>query len=156
MKPELEKKHYILWADDDQEDLMIMRDALETFDQDHIIVEAHNGKQVIDYLHTIKDPSLYPCLIILDMNMPVLDGRETLKLLKSEQKYSSIPVVMLTTSESEMDRMFCRRFVVELFTKPNSFHEHQEIIKKMLGLCHPAHVSEKQQPPCKLFQFYRK
>jgi CheY-like chemotaxis protein len=138
MNTSLLKKHYFLWADDDLDDLMLMRDALETFDQEHKIIEAHNGREVLNYLDQVKDPSLYPCLIILDMNMPILDGRETLKLLKDEQKYTSIPVVMFTTSTSEVDRMFCRRYAVEILTKPNSFKEYLSTIRQLLSFCRIA------------------
>ncbi len=129
------KQHHILWADDDNDDLMLMREALEGIDHFHKITEVTNGREVLDHLSHITDPSLYPCLIILDMNMPVLNGRETLAILKSEEKYCAIPVVVFTTSSSEMDRMFCRRFGVEMYTKPDDFLGHQQTIKKLLKFC---------------------
>jgi len=114
---------------------MLMREALEGIDHSHRITEATNGREVLDHLNGIDDPALYPCLIILDMNMPVLNGRETLAILKSEEKYNSIPVVVFTTSSSEMDRMFCRRFGVEMYTKPDDFVGHQQTIQKLLKFC---------------------
>lgn len=135
MKTQHTRQHHILWADDDNDDLMLMREALEGIDHSHRITEANNGREVLDHLGNITDPSLFPCLIILDMNMPVLNGRETLAILKSEEKYCSIPVVVFTTSSSEMDRMFCRRFGVEMYTKPDDFLGHQQTIKKLLKFC---------------------
>jgi CheY-like chemotaxis protein len=127
--------HHILWADDDADDLMLMREALESFDLEHKVVEAHNGEEVLDYLKGIKNPSQFPCLIILDMNMPVLSGRETLVQIKENNHYNTIPVVMFTTSSSTMDHMFCKRYGVEMFTKPDSFEGYQNIIRKMVIFC---------------------
>ncbi|MCU7551723.1 response regulator [Chitinophagaceae bacterium LB-8] len=135
MKTQHTRQHHILWADDDNDDLMLMREALEGIDHHHQITEANNGREVLDHLGSIEDPSQFPCLIILDMNMPILNGRETLAILKSEEKYSSIPVVVFTTSSSEMDRMFCRRFGVEMFTKPDDFVGHQQMIQQLLRFC---------------------
>lgn len=135
MKTSHTRQHHVLWADDDSDDLMLMREAMMAIDHAHKITEAHNGREVLDYLNNIEDPHLFPCLIILDMNMPVLNGRETLAILKSEEKYNSIPVVVFTTSNSEMDRMFCRRFGVEMFTKPDDFNGHYQTIQQMLNFC---------------------
>jgi CheY-like chemotaxis protein len=135
MKTQPVNNHNILWADDDVDDLMIMREALESFDLKHSVIEVHNGQEVLDYLANIKHPYLYPCLIILDMNMPFLDGRETLTSLKNNKNYRSIPVVMLTTSSSEMDRMFCKRYGVEMFTKPDNFKQYKDAIEELLSFC---------------------
>jgi CheY-like chemotaxis protein len=129
------RQHHILWADDDIDDLMLMREALAGIDHCHKIVEATNGREVLDYLNSIENPDHFPCLIILDMNMPVLNGRETLAILKSEEKFNSIPVVIFTTSSSELDRMFCKRFGVEMFSKPDDFIGHQQTIEKLLSFC---------------------
>lgn len=135
MKTTHTRQHHILWADDDIDDLMLMREALAGIDHRHKIVEATNGREVLDYLNSIENPAYFPCLIILDMNMPVLNGRETLAILKSEEKFNSIPVVIFTTSSSELDRMFCKRFGVEMFTKPDDFIGHQQTIEKLLNFC---------------------
>lgn len=140
MKTTHTRQHHILWADDDTDDLMLMREALSGIDHCHKIVEATNGREVLDYLNSLEHSDLYPCLIILDMNMPVLNGRETLAILKSEEKFNSIPVVIFTTSSSELDRMFCKRFGVEMFTKPDDFTGHQQTIEKLLNFCSSSTV----------------
>ena len=72
---------------------------------------------------------MLPRLIVLDMNMPQLDGRETLVALKKESSLSSIPVVILTTSSSDLDRAFCNHYTVEILTKPRSLKQLQETVE---------------------------
>ena len=76
------KKYTILWADDDVDDLLLFREVLEELTQSFDVVEAANGKEALAYLQKAKAASLLPCLIILDINMPVLNGKETLVAIK--------------------------------------------------------------------------
>lgn len=134
MKTPSANRHTVLWADDDPDDLMIMREVLEQINQDHQVVEASNGRDVLKYLSTLH-PFEYPCLIILDINMPVLNGRETLALIRNDAKYASIPVVMFTTSSSPKDQLYCRQHNATLYSKPNCFHEYTQAIKNLLAHC---------------------
>src|SRR6476620_7146766 len=109
---------HILWADDDIDDLMLMRHVLQDLGDDYNITEVHNGQEALDYLEDSKVKDELPCLIILDMNMPILDGKETLAKLKKDEALKDIPVVFFTTSSSQMDKMYCKRNSVEMITKP--------------------------------------
>ena len=124
----------ILWADDDADDLQMMRDILAKKKKDFKIVEVHNGKEALEYLKTAKDNSL-PSLIILDINMPVLDGKETLSILKKTEEYKDIPVVVFTTSDSELDKLYCKKFNTEMVTKPPTFSTLGAALEKILRLC---------------------
>ena len=127
-------KHTILWADDDVDDLELFRNVLHELTDQYQVLEFHNGRQVLDHLTTAaKDP--LPCLIILDMNMPQLSGRETLAILKSECAYKDIPVVIFTTSSSEVDRTFCKRFDTPMITKPPSYERLKELVGHFLTHC---------------------
>jgi CheY-like chemotaxis protein len=130
-----DKHHTILWADDDLDDLMVMREVLGDIDSSHEIIEVDNGRKVLDYLHRVKLSQRFPCLIVLDMNMPVLSGRETLVALKADPVLSTIPVVIFTTSSSELDRLFCRQFGVDMMTKPLTFSGMKEVVAKLFNLC---------------------
>ena len=100
------KKNTILWADDDADDLQMMREILLKNNRDYSIMEVRNGKAALEYLDKAKDTATLPCLIILDINMPILDGKETLSIIKRSEDYKAIPVVVFTTSASELDRIF--------------------------------------------------
>ncbi len=98
----------ILMAEDDPDDRLMISRALE----DHRIVNSvhfvPDGEELLQYLrHEGKygDPEAHPVpnLILLDLNMPKVDGREALEVIKSDPDLRSIPVVVLTTSRSEED-----------------------------------------------------
>ena len=125
----------ILWADDDSDDLMMMKEILMKNSRNYQIMEVHNGKEALDYLQKSKENSSLPCLIILDINMPILDGKETLSILKKTDGYSEIPVVVFTTSSSELDKLFCRRLNVEMITKPPHYKSLEDAVLRLLQFC---------------------
>ncbi len=129
------KNRKILWADDDMDDLMLMRHVLEDIGQEYDIKEVSNGKEALDYLEEGKAEHNLPCLIILDMNMPILNGKETLGLIKKDEALKDIPLVFFTTSNSELDKMYCKRFGVEMITKPPQYSNLKEAIKRLLDYC---------------------
>jgi CheY-like chemotaxis protein len=128
-------KQKILWADDDYDDLQMMQEILAKRKKDYDIIEVHNGKEAIEYLKKIREKSELPCLIILDINMPVLDGKETLSILKNNEDYSEIPVVVFTTSESELDKLYCKKFNTEMVTKPPTFSTLNAALERLLKEC---------------------
>jgi len=95
----------ILIVDDDTGDIELTREALSTSKFILRISEVHDGEECMDYLHNRGEYSdaLKPDLILLDLNMPRKDGRETLEEIKSDSDLRMIPVVILTTSEAAED-----------------------------------------------------
>jgi CheY-like chemotaxis protein len=132
------RKNTILWADDDIDDLMLMKDILIRNNQNYEILEVHNGKQALDYLNKAKLESNLPCLIILDINMPILDGKETLSIIKQAEEYKSIPVVVFTTSNSELDKIFCKNYEVDMITKPPNYRNLEKAVIKLLNFCNES------------------
>lgn len=126
---------YILWADDDQDDLDMLHDILNELDYPCNIIEVHNGRKVLDHLAAIESPLDFPCLIVLDINMPVLDGRVTLRALKEDPKYSKLPVIMFSTSSSSMDEAYCRKYGVDMITKPPTLQKFKAVVAQILNLC---------------------
>jgi len=129
------KNRHILWADDDRDDLMAMRHVLQDLGDSYAITEVHNGQEALDYLAAAKEKRELPCLIILDMNMPVLDGKETLSHLKKDEELKDIPVVFFTTSNSQMDKLYCQHNGVEMITKPPQYAKLKEAVEKLLRFC---------------------
>lgn len=129
------KQPIILWADDDLDDIAIMRDVMFGIDNNHDIKEVDNGRKVLDYLDHAKHTDNYPCLIVLDMNMPILSGRDTLIIIKNNPDFKDIPVVVFTTSNSNLDRMFCERYGVEMITKPVTYSSLKDTIQQLLSFC---------------------
>ncbi len=98
----------ILMADDDDDDRLLARDALSESKVDGKLRFVENGEELMDYLcHRGKfqetDDAPRPGLILLDLNMPLKDGREALKEIKTNPELKRIPVVVLTTSKADTD-----------------------------------------------------
>jgi CheY-like chemotaxis protein len=123
----------ILCIDDDPDDREMVRDVLQATDARFHIVEAGDGREALDYLRSKEGLANLPCLIILDMNMPRLSGRETLAILKSESDTEAIPVVVFTTSNAHTDRSFCSRFGVEMITKPATYDALRTVIQRFVS-----------------------
>jgi CheY-like chemotaxis protein len=128
-------KHLILWADDDPDDLETFTELLCCLNGNYELAEFHNGRDLLQHLKAtyVTHP---PCLIVLDMNMPVLDGRRTLAILKNEEEFNAIPVVVFTTSNNERDKVFCQQFDATFITKPTTYAQLIETVKSLLNLCH--------------------
>ncbi len=98
----------ILMAEDDPDDRLITSKALEQNRVANPLVTVEDGEELMDYLHrrgkyAPPAEAALPCFILLDLNMPRMDGREALKLIKSDDAFKSIPLVILTTSKAEED-----------------------------------------------------
>ncbi|HXL72473.1 MAG TPA: response regulator [bacterium] len=98
----------ILMAEDDADDRMLAERALIENWVANPLITVNNGEELLEYLYQkgkYSDPSTSPkpCFILLDLNMPKLDGREALKIIKEDEKLKGIPVVIMTTSKAEED-----------------------------------------------------
>ena len=127
-------KPTILWADDDVEDREIFREVLEAHTSDHVLIDFENGMELIQYLQRL-DKKDFPCLIVLDLNMPVLGGKETLVMLKDDPDFKHIPAAVFTTSDSPSDKKFCERFNVQMFTKPPDYNQIKIAVERVVNLC---------------------
>ncbi len=108
MKPEDAKPITILLADDDPDDRLLAKQALEENRLVNDLRFVEDGEELIDYLNRrgkFSNPanSPRPGIILLDLNMPKKDGREALEEIKTSPDLRQIPVVILTTSKAEED-----------------------------------------------------
>lgn len=104
----------ILIADDDPDDRLMMKEAFAERCHDCQICFAHDGVQLMQFLNGLEQlpdypdaPSVCPDLILLDLNMPLKDGREALREIKSDPRLRIIPIIVMTTSANEDDIRFC-------------------------------------------------
>ncbi|WP_299762314.1 response regulator [uncultured Pontibacter sp.] len=131
------KSIIILVADDDAEDRMLVKDALEESRLKNNIHFVENGEELMDYLHhrgKYANQSEHPTpgLILLDLNMPKKDGREALKEIKADERLRLIPVVVLTTSKAEEDILRTYNLGVSSFiTKPVTFASLVDVMKTL-------------------------
>ncbi len=125
----------ILCVDDDADDLILLKQAIHKIDSGYQIIEANDGVQALDILHHMKDTNNLPCLIVLDINMPRMDGKQTLVEIQQHDTLSSIPVVMFTTSSSMLDKKFSDSKKVEMITKPINESNLITTARKFLSYC---------------------
>lgn len=126
---------FILLADDDADDLQLLSEVFQKIDTRYIIIQVNNGLEALSQLEEMKQQGKLPCLIVLDINMPLMDGKKTLVALQNDAELKNIPVVIFTTSNSDTDKLFCRNKNVEMITKPDDFKNLYSVAIKMLNYC---------------------
>lgn len=112
--------HNILLVEDDPDDVLMIMEALGGNTSPLTIVHKKNGLEALNYLNEVKVKAFLPSLIIMDINMPVLNGRQLLSIIKKGDEFRAIPIIVFTTSSNEEDKEFCNQFNVRMVTKPNS------------------------------------
>lgn len=127
----------ILMADDDADDRMLTKDALEESRVLNELRFVEDGEELMEYLtrkgkYANIEDSPRPGLILLDLNMPKKDGREALKEIKSDPNLRRIPVVIMTTSKAEEDVFRSYDFGASSFiTKPVTFDRLVELMRTL-------------------------
>lgn len=127
----------ILMADDDLDDQLLAKEALVAAKLTNAINFVNDGVDLLDYLYqrgkySKPDSAPRPGLILMDLNMPRMDGREALGIIKEDKELKTIPVVVLTTSNAEEDILRTYDLGVNSFiSKPVSF---EKLTETMQGL----------------------
>lgn len=126
-------KHLVLYADDDADDRLLLSDTLQSVAPDFSVETLENGFEAINYLQHRTPPM--PCLLILDLNMPGISGKEVMYKLKSDERFQKLPIVVFTTSSNPADREECRKFGVDMLTKPLDLNEYEIAANRLLTYC---------------------
>jgi CheY-like chemotaxis protein len=122
----------ILLVDDDAIDRELFIDAVGLLGKGYNVIEADNGEKAIDYLNTALK---LPGLIILDLNMPVKDGRATLLEIKTHKVFKTVPVCIMSTSSAPFDISNAYENGANLFlVKPLDFKLLIEMLSSLLTL----------------------
>ena len=123
----------ILLADDDEEDLELTEDAIKNVEPSAILVRMLNGKSVIEYLKKQADGQL-PHLIILDYNMPEMNGSQVLAFLARDKRYELIPKLVLSTSGAPLHMHECMSNGADgYFVKPNNMNDLRKMAVEMIA-----------------------
>ena len=131
------KRITILVADDDEDDRLMTKEAFEEVKILNDLIFVKDGVELMDYLHRrgqYADPeqSPRPGLILLDLNMPRMDGREALQEIKKNDQFRSIPVTIFTTSKAEQDIVRSYNLGVNCFiTKPVTYSGLVDVVTKL-------------------------
>ncbi len=99
----MNNRNPILLVEDDSIDAMTVKRALKELNVTNRIDVAKNGEEAIVYLEQCESEK--PCIILLDLNMPKMNGLEFLNVIKQNDQHKMIPVIVLTTSSDDQDRL---------------------------------------------------
>ncbi len=124
----MRRSKHILLVEDDQVDAMTVKRALKEINVVNRLDIVNNGEEALAFL---KDPKNYtPGIILLDLNMPRMNGIEFLKIVKKEDSLKRIPVVVLTTSKEDQDKVDSFNLGVSGYMiKPVDYKKFVEVVK---------------------------
>ena len=129
----------ILLVEDNPDDEELTRMALEKNNITNKIIVAHDGVEAIDFLfgtgsHAGRDVTHLPDLILLDLKLPRVDGFEVLRRIRADARTSLLPVVILTSSKEEQDKVSGYKLGANSYVrKPVDFNQFTEAVRQ-LGL----------------------
>jgi len=120
----------ILFIEDDTIELMKFTRVIDSLKYNHEIIEAHNGFDAIQVLTT---RGIIPDIIILDLNMPKVNGIEFLSILKNDEKLKYIPAIILSTSNNHKDIYECYKIgIAGYIVKPLKYDDYVSKIQKII------------------------
>ncbi|TVZ57933.1 response regulator receiver domain-containing protein [Flavobacteriaceae bacterium MAR_2010_105] len=121
----------ILFIEDDVVETMKMNRTINKLQESYHIQEAKNGEEA---LRLLKANNRLPDIILLDLNMPKINGIEFLKILKSDELLKYIPTIILTTSSNRKDVMECYKIgVAGYILKPLKYEDYVSKLEKVLA-----------------------
>ena len=122
-------KQWVILVDDDEDDRFLFQQAFRPYIGNYLLQTLENGNELFQLLN---DELTLPALIILDLNMPLMDGFEVLRRLRHHPVYNLVPIVILTTSEAESDYQRARQLGANRFiTKPPTLPELVKLVARL-------------------------
>jgi CheY-like chemotaxis protein len=130
----MKKNCQILVVDDDPEDHLILLEYFREFGKDEHVKFLENGQEALDFLESIEDDQALPRLVVLDLNMPILNGTQTLYRLKQLRRFRNIPTIIFSTSDNENEKRKCMSFgAADYVVKPSTYEEGQQMVERFTG-----------------------
>jgi CheY-like chemotaxis protein len=121
----------ILLIEDDMIEVMKLNRTISKLELPHKIIEANNGEEALQFLQK-KDE--LPDIILLDLNMPKLNGIEFLSILKNDDVLKYIPTIILTTSNNQQDLLECYKIGIAGYVlKPLKYEDYVKKIQSLLA-----------------------
>jgi len=129
----------ILLAEDNPDDEALTLRAFKKYNVSNQVIVVHDGQEALDYIfgggaYAGRDVSIQPQVVLLDINLPKINGLDVLKRIRSDERTRMMPVVILTSSAEERDRISAyNNFVNSYILKPVDFDQFSEAVRE-LGL----------------------
>lgn len=135
MTKSLPPKNLVLYADDDADDRDLVREAFEEFSSIIELITFEEGLSLLRYLEGLQTLQPKPCLVILDINMHGLDGKQTLRRLRNMDEYKDVPAVLFTTSTLPSEAAFAKSYNAGFVTKPLHGTQVHMIVDQLVHNC---------------------
>jgi CheY-like chemotaxis protein len=120
----------LLLVEDDRVDVMTIKRAFKEIHVVNPITHVENGEEALAFLRDGSNEK--PCLILLDLNMPVMNGIEFLQVIKQDENLKRIPVIVLTTSEEQQDKLNSFNLgVAGYMAKPVDYRQFVEVMRSI-------------------------
>ncbi|MCW3112668.1 MAG: response regulator [Segetibacter sp.] len=128
-------KNVVLYADDDPDDIQLVREAFYNYSQNVELVTVADGLEALSFLKNLSSEDPAPCLIILDINMPRMDGKEALMKVRQMKRFEEVPSILFTTSSQQRDKDFAEKYNAGFLTKPIDYTQIDVIASKFIEHC---------------------
>ncbi|AGA27169.1 response regulator [Singulisphaera acidiphila] len=143
---------HILLVEDSRADVMIIERALHDGNVPHRLTVIHDGRKAIDYLVRLRDvksdPGLEPDLILLDLNLPGIDGYQVLTQIKNDPLLRIIPVVVLTTSLRDEDVLQTYQAGANTYIqKPSEYPRYRDLVVTLRQYWHETAIRPPRTRP---------
>lgn len=130
----------ICLVDDDNDDREIFQEAFNELNSENVLMVFKNGLEIIDYLDKTEEA---PHIIFLDLNMPIMGGLETLKEIRTNERFKSLSIAIYSTSSSEKDIEETLAAGANIYiTKPANFERLKDTLRKAIKVNWQYHASE--------------
>jgi CheY-like chemotaxis protein len=129
------KSRYVIFADDDADDLELITGFFKQFNRSVNVLEFRDGKEVLAFLEEYASNTSLPLLIVLDINMPGLNGMDTLVRIRQHKELRHLPVVIYTSSTNPEEQEFCESLVASWVRKSDSLDGIRQTARILAEFC---------------------
>jgi CheY-like chemotaxis protein len=126
---------YVVHVDDDKDDAQWLKESFGLYSK---IAVCHFPDANSFLKATELSKNISPCLMVIDLNLPDINGLELITKIKLDPAYNKVPIVVYTTGYSPADKANCDKLNIELFKKPNTVQDWQAIGRVMAVRCNEA------------------
>jgi CheY-like chemotaxis protein len=126
---------FVLLAEDDVDDRDFLVEAIEKLDKSIKVISINNGRKALNFLNKLP-VHINPCLMILDFNLPEINGSQILELIFPEERFKGVTKVVWSTSKSPKFERMCLDFGANAYVvKPSDLSSMEKLASHLLDLC---------------------
>ena len=124
----------VFYVDDDEDDIFMVREEFSKY-EDIDLVSFGDTCKFLKHIIAARKSQAPPALIMLDINMPILNGKEVLTILRSYKEFNDVPIALYSTSSSLLDVTFAKHLNAQFVTKPLSKASLTKTIEHLVEYC---------------------